>query len=228
MAKSSADDAELKRACEAAIEGTKQKIVLSIRVAKSRGIWGKSGRLSRGHMAKSRVLAISIKVKGQRTKAFLRVLKENGGIFEPAKLYKLKHLSKVELVSNDPSGCTFMLGFDNLRSQSVAPPQWTMRNVDDRNRLLVCILNICKEVLTRLPKVVGIDIVEMALWAKENSQNTTSVASQAKPQNGGPVATIVAEDDLKVTVEKDLVSQAEEEDMEALLGTYVLLHLLFS
>lgn len=26
----------------------------------------------------------------------------------------------------------FMKGFDNLRSQSVAPPQWTMRNVDDR------------------------------------------------------------------------------------------------
>lgn len=25
-----------------------------------------------------------------------------------------------------------MKGFDNLRSQSVAPPQWTMRNVDDR------------------------------------------------------------------------------------------------
>jgi hypothetical protein len=33
----------------------------------------------------------------------------------------------------------------------------------------------------------------------------------------------VTEGDLKVTVEKELVSQAEEEDMEALLGTYVLL-----
>lgn len=32
---------------------------------------------------------------------------------------------------------------------------------------------------------------------------------------------MVTEDDLKVTVERDLVSQAEEEDMEALLGTYV-------
>lgn len=37
----------------------------------------------------------------------------------------------------------------------------------------------------------------------------------------GPVAATVTESDLKVTVEKDLVSQAEEEDMEALLGTYV-------
>lgn len=59
MAKSSADDAELRRACEAAIEGTKQKVVMSIRVAKSRGIWGKSGMLGRQQMAKPRVLALS-------------------------------------------------------------------------------------------------------------------------------------------------------------------------
>ncbi|OMO87653.1 Exocyst complex, component Exoc1 [Corchorus capsularis] len=219
MAKSSADDEELRRACEAAIEGTKQKIVLSIRVAKSRGIWGKSGKLGR-HMAKPRVLALSMKSKGQRTKAFLRVMKySTGGVLEPAKLYKLKHLSKVEVITNDPSGCTFTLGFDNLRSQSVAPPQWTMRNIDDRNRLLLCIMNICKDVLGRLPKVVGIDVVEMALWAKEN---TPSVPTQRSQQDGQPVETTVTESDLKVTVEKELVSQAEEEDMEALLGTYVM------
>ncbi|KAJ0087471.1 hypothetical protein Patl1_09074 [Pistacia atlantica] len=218
MAKSSADDAELRRACEAAIEGTKQKIVMSIRVAKSRGIWGKSGKLGR-HMAKPRVLALSTKAKGQRTKAFLRVLKySTGGVLEPAKLYKLKHLSKVEVITNDPSGCTFTLGFDNLRSQSVAPPQWTMRNIDDRNRLLFCILTICKDVLGRLPKVVGIDVVEMALWAKEN---TPSVSTQRNLQDG-PVAARVTESELKVTVERELVSQAEEEDMEALLGTYVM------
>lgn len=34
--------------------------------------------------------------------------------------------------------------------------------------------------------------------------------------------TAVAESDTKVTVERELVSQVEEEDMEALLGTYVL------
>ncbi|KAJ7958079.1 exocyst complex component sec3A [Quillaja saponaria] len=213
MAKSSADDAELRRACEAAIEGTKQKIVMSIRVAKSHGVWGKSGMLGR-QMAKPRVLAISIKSKGQRTKAFLRVMKySTGGVLEPAKLYKLKHLSKVEVVTNDPSGCTFTLGFDNLRSQSVAPPQWTMRNIDDRNRLLICVLNICKDVLGRLPKVVGIDIVEMALWAKSLLKEICE---------DGPVASTVTESDLKVTVEKELVSQAEEEDMEALLGTFVM------
>uniref|UniRef100_A0A0A0LIT4 Exocyst complex component Sec3 PIP2-binding N-terminal domain-containing protein n=1 Tax=Cucumis sativus TaxID=3659 RepID=A0A0A0LIT4_CUCSA len=219
MAKSSADDAELRRACEAAIEGTKQKVVMSIRVAKSRGIWGKSGMLGRQQMAKPRVLALSTKEKGPRTKAFLRVLKySTGGVLEPAKLYKLKHLSKVEVIANDPSGCTFTLGFDNLRSQSVAPPQWTMRNIDDRNRLLLCILNICKDVLERLPKVVGIDVVEMALWAKEN---TPTVPTQRSHQDGPAVAR-VTESDLKVTVEKELVSQAEEEDMEALLGTYVM------
>nr|XP_016514115.1 PREDICTED: exocyst complex component SEC3A-like isoform X1 [Nicotiana tabacum] len=220
MAKSSADDEELRRACEAAIEGTKQKVELSIRVAKTSGILGISGKLSRGAMAKPRVLAISTKAKGQRTKAFLRVLKySNGGVLEPAKLYKLKHLSKVELVTNDPSGCTFMLGFDNLRSQSVTPPQWTMRNVDDRNRLLLCILNICKDVLGRLPKVVGIDVVEMALWAKENTPTITK--QQANPQDG-PLPAVAEEGEMTVTVERELVSQAEEEDMEALLGIYVM------
>ncbi|XP_058081766.1 exocyst complex component SEC3A-like [Magnolia sinica] len=221
MSKSGADDEELKRACEAAIEvgACKQKVVLSIRVAKSRGIWGKSGRLGR-HMAKPRVLAITTKYSPKgRTKALLRVLKySSGGVLEPAKMYKIKHLSKVEVIQNDPSGCTFMLGFDNLRSQSVSPPQWTMRNINDRNRILLCILNMCKEILGRLPKVIGIDIVEMALWAKEN---TNTVTSQVIARNG-PDLSIMTPNDLKVTVERDLVSQAEEEDMEALLGTYVM------
>ncbi|GMI87681.1 exocyst complex component sec3A [Hibiscus trionum] len=187
MAKSSADDEELRRACEAAIKGTKQKIVMSIREAKSREIWGKSGRLGR-NMAKPRVLALSVKSKGQETEAFLRVLKySSGGVLEPAKLYKLKHLSKVEVVTNDPSGCTFTLGFDNLRSQSVAPSQWTMCNIDNRNHLLLCILNICKDVLGCLPKVVGVDIVEMALWAKENIPSVTT----QRNQQDGPIATTV-------------------------------------
>ncbi|OIW20288.1 hypothetical protein TanjilG_08248 [Lupinus angustifolius] len=219
MAKSSADDVELRRACESAIEDPKQKILISIRVAKTHGIFGKPSKLGR-QMAKPRVLALSTKSKGQSTTAFLRVLKySTGGVLEPAKLYKLKHLSKVEVITNDPSGCTFTLGFDNLRSKSVAPPQWTMRNIDDRNRLLLCILNICKDVLGRLPKVVGIDVVEMALWAKENRP---SVSTPRNVQDGGPVASSVPETELKVNVEKELVSQAEEEDMEALLGTYVM------
>nr|GEY22712.1 exocyst complex component SEC3A-like [Tanacetum cinerariifolium] len=59
MAKSSADDVELRRACETAMEGS--KVVLSIRVAKSRGVWGKSNKIGKGQMAKPRVLAISKK-----------------------------------------------------------------------------------------------------------------------------------------------------------------------
>ncbi|GFQ04211.1 exocyst complex component sec3a [Phtheirospermum japonicum] len=193
MAKSSADDEELRRACEAAIEGTRQKIVLSIRVAKSHGMWGKSGKLGRGSMAKPRVLAISTKAKVKRTKAFLRVFKySNGGVIE---------------------------GFDNLRSQSVAPPQWTMRNVADRNRLLLCIMNICKDVLGHLPKVVGIDVVEMALWAKDNTQVITKRQGDFQDD---PEYYAFTEGDMQVTVEKELVTQAEEEDMEALLGTYVM------
>ncbi|KAI5403027.1 Exocyst complex component S3A, variant 4 [Lathyrus oleraceus] len=191
MAKSSADDAELRRACETAIEGTKQKIVISIRVVKTLGTWGKAAMLGR-QMAKPRVLAISTKAKTQRTKAFLRVLKySNGGVLE---------------------------GFDNLRNHSVAPPQWTMRNIDDRNRLLLSILNICKDALGRLPKVVGVDVVEMALWAKEN---TPAVSTQNNRADGATVEYHVNEAELKVNVEKELVSQAEEEDMEALLGNYI-------
>ncbi|XP_019458554.1 PREDICTED: exocyst complex component SEC3A-like isoform X4 [Lupinus angustifolius] len=219
MAKSSADDIELRRACVSAIDDPTQKIIISIRVSMSRGIFTKSSKL--GHqMAKPRVLALFTQSKGHSTTAFLRVLKySTGGVLEPAKLYKLKHLSKVEVITNDPSGCMFTLGFDNLRSQSVAPPQWTMRSIDDRNRLLLCILNICRDVLGHLPKVVGIDVVEMALWAKENRP---SVSTPRNVQDGGPVAFAVPETELKVNFEKELVSQAEEEEMEALLGSYVM------
>ncbi|KAJ8441093.1 hypothetical protein Cgig2_000354 [Carnegiea gigantea] len=170
MAKSSADDQELRRACEAAIEGTKQKVLLSIRVAKSRGVWGKSGKFGR-QMAKPRVLAVcvdAVKQKVQHSKAFLRVFKySTGGVLE---------------------------GFDNLKNQAITPPQWTMRNIDDRNRVLLCILNVCKDMLGRLPKVVGIDVVEMALWAKENT--TPSAANQVILEDG-PAATVATERDLK-------------------------------
>ncbi|XP_042434439.1 exocyst complex component SEC3A-like [Zingiber officinale] len=218
MARTNAEDPELRRACAAAIGagGSAGDIVLAIRVAKGRGILEKLGR-----MASPRVLVLTTKQlpKGEKTKAFLRVLKySSGGVLEPAKLYKLKHLAKVEVISNDSTGCTFILGFDNLRSQSVAPPQWTMRNIDERNQLLLCILNMCKEISQRLPKLIGIDIVELALWAKEN---TPSITKQVNTQDG-PATYVMEQNDMKVTVEKDLVSQAEEEDMEALLGAYVM------
>ncbi|KAE8803678.1 Exocyst complex component SEC3A [Hordeum vulgare] len=141
-----------------------------------------------------------------------------------AKLYKLKHLTKVEVISSDPSGCTFVLGFHNLRNQAVAPPQWTMRNIDDINRLLFCILNICKEILSYLPKVVGIDIVELALWAKENTVTLDNQENNKEGQETSVATQTERKVTAKVTVENDLVSQAkdEEEDMETLLDTYVM------
>ncbi|KAL6875707.1 hypothetical protein ACP4OV_013220 [Aristida adscensionis] len=224
MARSSADDMELKRGCEAGISAKekdhREQVVMCMRVAKGRGVWGKAGKLGTRHMAKPRVLAVTTKAKGQRTKAFLRVLKySNGGVLEPAKVYKIKHLHKVEVVQNDPSGCTFLLGFDNLRSQSVSPPQWTMRNKEDRNLLIMCILNICKEHMGGIPKVVGMDIVEMAIWAKEN---TPAKVAQVTNKDGPIEAVVLDASGAQVAVEKDLVSQAEEEDIEALLGNYVM------
>lgn len=62
MVKLSTDDLEFRRAYKATIEGTNQKFVLSIRVAKRRGICGKTGKIDKGHMDKPRVLAISSKL----------------------------------------------------------------------------------------------------------------------------------------------------------------------
>ncbi|XP_074271072.1 exocyst complex component SEC3A isoform X2 [Silene latifolia] len=50
---------------------------------------------------------------------------------------------------------------------------------------------------------------------------TTTITTQVNLDDGY-VPTTVTERDMTVTVEKELVSQAEEEDMEALLGTYVM------
>ncbi|KAL8235483.1 hypothetical protein R6Q59_021583 [Mikania micrantha] len=163
--------------------------------------------------------SVAVKDKGEHTKAFLRALKyTDGSVLEQAKIYKLKNLGKMELLTSDTSGCTFMLGFDNLRNQRVAPIQWTVRNLNDRNRLLACILHICKDALGRLPKVVGIDIVELALWAKEHN------STDSKKQNlkDGSSGDLLSEGHTIVTVGNDLLSQAEEEEMEALLGTYVM------
>jgi hypothetical protein len=64
MAKSSADDAELRHACAAAVAASGargEEVTFSIRVAKGRGIFEKLGRLS-----KPRVLALT----GQRHSSF--------------------------------------------------------------------------------------------------------------------------------------------------------------
>lgn len=58
MARSSADDLDLRNQCQAALESG-SKVVLSIRVVETRGAaWATGGRLGR-QMAKPRVLAIT-------------------------------------------------------------------------------------------------------------------------------------------------------------------------
>ncbi|PNT63723.1 hypothetical protein BRADI_4g20338v3 [Brachypodium distachyon] len=52
-------------------------------------------------------------------------------------------------------------------------------------------------------------------------ENTTTKVTQVGTKDG-PIESVVLEADSQVAVEKDLVSQAEEEDIEALLGTYVM------
>lgn len=67
------------------------------------------------------------------------------------------------------------------------------------------------------PLILFLDIILCLL-----QENTPAISKQPGILQDGPVMTSVAERDMKVTVERDLVSQVEEEDMEALLGTYVL------
>lgn len=51
-------------------------------------------------------------------------------------------------------------------------------------------------------------------------QNTQAVPKQQATMQDGFDTDILTESDMQVTVERELVSQAEEEDMEALLDTY--------
>lgn len=52
-------------------------------------------------------------------------------------------------------------------------------------------------------------------------ENTPTVTKQQANPQDGPLPAVAEEGEMTVTVERELVSQAEEEDMEALLGTYV-------
>lgn len=208
----------MKQAVEAFFAGTENSVVVAFHVAKSQASWSVAGRRTR-HSTKPRVLALTV-IRSEQTQKFkvkLHVLKETPTGMQPAKVYKLKHLNKVEAVSSDNSGCTFVLGFDNLKNKPVAPPQWTLRTRDDRNHLLTGILKLCKENLGRVPKIVGMDVVEMALWAQAHAKALSSGGPAERDSVGTGVEKVE-----KVSVERELVSKAEEEDMEALLGTYVL------
>ncbi|KAH6559557.1 hypothetical protein KP509_1Z003000 [Ceratopteris richardii] len=215
-----ADDSEVQRLAEAAFRDSDNSVIMAFRVSKSRGKWGVSGGRRSSLASKQRVLALTSNnsINSKNLRVNLQVLKVSSRGLQPAKVYKLKHLSKIEAVQNDNTGCTFVLGFDNLTSQSVAPAQWTMRSLDDRNRFLTCIMKLSKENLGRLPKIIGMDVVEMALWAQAN-------AKAHPPRGPADVEDIEIVDDPTegiVTVEKDLFLKVEEEDMQALLDTYVM------
>ncbi|KAG6510523.1 hypothetical protein ZIOFF_028547 [Zingiber officinale] len=101
-----------------------------------------------------------------------------------------------------PAESSFLAGFDNLRSQSVAPPQWTMRNKGDRTlNFNVSSVEVAQILLLTLSFLCAV-------------QCTKGIGCSI------PVHSLLCHS--QVTIERDLVSQAEEEDMEALLGTYVM------
>ncbi|KAH9551801.1 hypothetical protein CY35_09G031900 [Sphagnum magellanicum] len=213
------DDGDLLGSVEAFFANTDSTVLMAFRVAKSQASWSVAGRRTR-LTTKPRILVVTAtqSTATQKSNVNIQVLKHSPNGLQLAKLYKLKHLNKVEAVSSDNTGCSFVMGFDNLKNQRVAPPQWNMRTLDDRNRLLTGILKLCKENVGRIPKIIGMDVVEMALWAQANAKSLPI---------GGPVSTDAIEagreeKDAKVTVERELVSKAEEDDMEALLGTYVM------
>lgn len=59
-------------------------------------------------------------------------------------------------------------------------------------------------------------------------EHTPAITNQVTTRDGPlELDAVVTEKDMKVTVEKGLVTEAEEEDMEALLGTYEIFSLVF-
>lgn len=98
-----------------------------------------------------------------------------------------------------------------------------MRTIDDRNRLILAMSKFCKTHQGRTLKVTGIDVVEMQLWAQKN----VKVKQAPKPKEEEAMVDDVVEEDVQLDCEEiasneELVSKDEEEDMDALLGMYVL------
>ncbi|KAL2610093.1 hypothetical protein R1flu_028666 [Riccia fluitans] len=212
------DDTELMKLVEHHFRSADSAVVMACRVARTQASsW--PGHRRQKSTTKMCILALtaSRSSRTQKFKVKFQVLNQlPNNELEVTKAYKLKNLSRVEAVPNDKSGCTFVLGFDSLKAQAVSPPQWTVRNLDDRNRLVTCILKLCKEHIGRLPRIVGMDVVEMALWAQANAK-ALPIDSPAEPALQD---TPQGEKSREITVEREMVSKAEEEDMEALLGTY--------
>eukprot|EP00270_Netrium_digitus_P018877 TRINITY_DN726_c0_g1_i1.p1 TRINITY_DN726_c0_g1~~TRINITY_DN726_c0_g1_i1.p1 ORF type:complete len:898 (-),score=306.71 TRINITY_DN726_c0_g1_i1:217-2910(-) len=223
-------DGELAKQVEAMVEDGESNVVLALRLSKNQASWTVAGRRGRVQ-SKPRILAVSVKRTQPTAKLRVRihVLKhqqqQQQGL-EMVKSYKLSALTSIELFSSDSTGRSFVMVFDDKKDN--AQPQWTARTIDDRNQLLVCLLRLSRENLGKTPKVTGIDMVEMALWAKSHAKQLPLSAPPAVVGASGDkgmkeeVGVFVEEEESSLMQDTQLVSKGEEEDMEALLGTYVI------
>ncbi|XP_024388582.1 exocyst complex component SEC3A [Physcomitrium patens] len=231
-----------------AVFSSVEHVLAAFYVEKSTSSWGIGGRRSRPS-SQHRILALTVKPSPvtKKMKVCLHVVKESATGLKTLKVHKLSHLREVEGVIDDESGRTFILNFDLLQKHSGTSSEWSMRSVDDRNRLLISVTKLCKLYHGRTPKITGFDVVEMQLWAQKNAKLVTA-KGPAKPKTSAPskafsklprtptmnVEDHFDEDDVKdnegdeETVEIDsendeeLISKDEEKDMDALLGMYVL------
>ncbi|KAF8701493.1 hypothetical protein HU200_033516 [Digitaria exilis] len=193
MARSSADDMELKRGCEAGIlaKGDRDKAVMAMRVAKGRGVWGKAGKLASRHMAKPCVLAVTSQYPSRLS-------------LHPCILLAWEKVP--DRLPSSPIGPWMTMAQPSQSVQDQASLQG--RGCPKRSKRLHLPLGI----------VCSCASSTYAIWAKEN---TTAKVTQMISKDG-PVESVVLEAESHVTVEKDLVSQAEEEDTVALLSNYVM------
>lgn len=193
-------------------------VLLAMKLNKNQASWTVAGR--RGRLqSKPRIIAIAVKRKENTThkqKVKICIIKPGPQGLELLKTYRLAALTSIELVTSDTTNRSFLLVFDEKTDSS--QPQWATRTVDDRNQLIFFLLKMCKDYLRNLPKVLGLDVVDLALWAKKNAK---SLPGGVRLTDEGEVDSLGVEGETMM-MQDSLVSKAEEEDMEALLGTYVI------
>uniref|UniRef100_A0A7I4BSK5 Exocyst complex component Sec3 PIP2-binding N-terminal domain-containing protein n=1 Tax=Physcomitrium patens TaxID=3218 RepID=A0A7I4BSK5_PHYPA len=225
MEEFSADD-ELRGFVQSLI-GSSEHVVMALYVEMSMSSWGTEGRAQ----SKRRIIAVAVKPSTLTKKMRVRLLVFVGSssALEIEKVHELRRLSRIEGVLQDKSGRTFILNFDVPQDRPWRSSEWTTQTLEDRNRLLTAISKLCKKCHGRAPKLVGIDVVEMQLWAKKNAKillagapdvmlESFAIHEEEIVNDGGDVEI----GEIYSDAYEELVSKDEEEDMDALLGMYVL------
>ncbi|CAI5512837.1 unnamed protein product [Closterium sp. Naga37s-1] len=210
-----AGSTDLTKQVEALLEDPSQTILMAMKLSKNQASWTVAGR--RGRLqSKPRILAIGVRRKENtgKQKPKIHIIKPGPQGLELLKSYRLGALTSIELVTSDTTGRSFLLVFDEKTDSS--QPQWTTRTVDDRNQLVFLLLKMCKDYLKTLPKVIGLDVVDLALWAKKNAKSLPGGARLTEEGEGEAVGV----ESESMMAQDSLVSKVEEEDMEALLGTF--------